>query len=312
MKPTDNTKKRLIALSKKVGKDAKNELGPELKKIYFEQVCKDILASEGEEEAQSAALDILAARYLDKFGSSAQSFEVYIMRCTGTQVNQKKEQYISAYGCLQAEGSPKIVKIVAKGDHVTELPKWVGKSVKTSFGIMNRQGNSWTLWKAPENTDPYETGVFVPNEDELRELVNKAVPTIDIIKAEDYVKKVVIVKAEPVVTARPWKEGNGGVYNITDDSVDRNHLVQHGNFSAFMDESKSMNQGPGSKISLVGEISKSTKEPDKYPSMSVWLVIPGKRIIPMAPEAGGKKDTPTDDKKKEAPAPVGADDLDSL
>lgn len=287
---TKETQRRLIALSKSLGVDAKTELAPEWKKIYNEDYIQARVESHGEEAAQQMAVEVLTARYYQQVLRSDADFIFQVKHSGTVQISEKKDQYITMSGWsvrLDKDGTPVdsqplAARMMIKGeDNINKFTAITdGDVIRASCGVMNKNNYYNMLFRAPENLDPVQHDqerVIEPEEEQPYAI--KTIPLINISRVWDYEGDVVAIWGKPVLRATVGKTKNVGVYEIIDDSIDKAFLLQYKALTIFTDR-KYIDCGPGSHVLFIIEILKPRKK-GQLPNANMLMHFPGDMVTPV-------------------------------
>jgi hypothetical protein len=311
VKLTPNAQKRLIALGKSLGISPKDELGPEFKKIYFEDYIQAHKEQHDEEAAQSMTIEVLTARYYQKILRADSQFIIQIEQQSPINISKDKEQYVNLSGFatrLDEKGKvvnpePLIGRILIKGeDNIKKFGTAKdGEIVKATFGIMNKSNYSFGLFRGGDNLDKIEFNQEPMIDDtEKAPYVEKICPLINVSKVFDYTGQVVAIWGKPVLRSSISQTKNVGVYEIIDDSVDKEFLLKYKALTIFTSR-KYINYGPGSHVLFVVEILKP-KQAGQLPNANLLMEFPSDMVTPVMKKEQTKA-------PPESSAPQSADDV---
>lgn len=194
VKLTDETKKALLDLGKKLGKGKQeviDNLLPEFKAAFKDAMAQGWLANlEDEDEKQDAIMDIMKSRYLLGKSKSRMTFRVFITRQWGKQISrQKQEPYARAAGFMLGDKNELIgfCQITGKKTDTGRVAAMQeGQAYSFKAGILNTDGTTKALIREDEEDEPeaLELEGFKISSKAILE----ALPAYEIVQVLDIVK----------------------------------------------------------------------------------------------------------------------------
>lgn len=162
IKLTDDTKKALLDLGKKIGKGKQeviDSLLPEFKAAFKDAMAQGWLGNlEDEDEKQGAIMDIMNSRYLLGKSKARMGFKMFITRNWGKQISrQKQEAYARAAGFMLGEKNELIgfAQITGKKSDVQKVAAMEeGQGYSFKAGILNTDGTTKALIREDEEDSP--------------------------------------------------------------------------------------------------------------------------------------------------------------
>lgn len=291
VKLTKETQREIIALSKSLGMNAKDEVAPEWKKIYKEDYIQEFVEKHGDDKAQMMAVEILRARYYQKVLRTDTPFIFQVTQAEPVKINKAKEQYLNISGFAKRididgkkilDKEPLIARMTVKGKN--QLTKFEalkdGECIKATFGVMSQNNYSYALFRDPDNDDPieYDQDLIIESGEQL-EYVEKICPIINVNKVFDYAGAIVGIWARPILRATQAKIKATGVYEIIDDSVDKVFLLQNKAFTIFTTK-KYIQYGPGSHVLFVVDVMKPRTK-GELPAANLVMSFPSEMVTPV-------------------------------
>jgi hypothetical protein len=292
VKLTDDTKKALLDLGKKIGKGKQeviDSLLPEFKAAFKDAMAQGWLQNlEDEDEKQGAIMDVINSRYLLGKSKARMGFRVFITRNWGKQISRKKQEpYGKAAGFILGDKNELVgfCQITGKKSDTGRVAAMdEGQAYSFKAGILNTDGATKALIREDEEDEP--EALDLEGFKITSKTILDALPAYDIGQVLDIVKPgkdAICAMKVTVGDVAKFREKPGAFLKCMDASLMADDELREsmGGFTVAVPEDSIF--GPGARLVLVvrayQKIKKGTgfgnipAEPDGFPQADALYVL---------------------------------------